>query len=704
MSRIGSHFNHLLSRENLRHPFAGELTAWEKFDCFGAAALMGIIFLPLAPLAFYETAHYFRARKIKLNNPTNSTEGVEKIKEVKQCRLVLSKKTIPAPPKKRTDLEKLRLLVDDLKLESAEEDEDIPAENEKILQISEKLKTSRPKTTAVFLARLKKEHPKIFLALLDQVLRDKEKNLVKACLRGSTEKQKKDFLAKYSEPLFHIRKNPEDEPTIVRANKELLSHYNSYFRSLFEESQSPIEISDVDPAIFELFLNSIYFREIDISKDNYDQLLMVVYEYESEALFDTCLRWMESAISASNFQNFLETVALWDECLDPIADHARRQNFLTIKNRCAEWMIANCASFDSAALFKIAEKYHLPLVQQALFLNRLQKDENDEVLKEWGAKLTGLTLPNDAKIWFTTKHLKKVVKACPNLEKLSLRNCAGLKFSSIYKLKMLKKLDLTSTNISSASVQEIVKNMPSLKKLILGSFFNADAECLHVIAKSLPDLEELDLRSCHTLGGLNLDDDGIKMEDWEGILEMTKLKKLTLSSCPAINDETLFLIATLLPDLQVLKLAYCGNLTSQGLEAAAPSLSQLEELDLSHTAVGLSESAVHLKNLKRLYLNTCLPHSPEDLQAIVTHMTNLEVLDLSNSMYILDLDNCTSLTDEFFQGIQENMPNLRILDLRSCNFEQCSIITKKKLRNLAKNESNLQLFIGKRPIHGKKLK
>lgn len=64
-----------------------------------------------------------------------------------------------------------------------------------------------------------------------------------------------------------------------------------------------------------------------------------------------------------------------------------------------------------------------------------------------------------------------------------------------------------------------------------------------------------------------------------------QLRQLNISSCMAVDDKVLKILAENCPTLQLLKVGKCYNLTDKGIESLALNLPGLSALDISHTKV-----------------------------------------------------------------------------------------------------------------------
>jgi hypothetical protein len=156
----------------------------------------------------------------------------------------------------------------------------------------------------------------------------------------------------------------------------------------------------------------------------------------------------------------------------------------------------------------------------------------------------------------------------------------------------------------------------------------------------------------------------------EKILDET-VQSLDVSASPQITDRMCDIIARRCPNLQILSLANCANVTNEGLRAISHGCPQLESLDLeklsSITDDGIRVLAQGCPNLSSVNLSGCsqitnaalstLYHSGQNLQALslngLSQITD-PVFDLIHGITRLDLSDCQQLTDTAVERIAMN--------------------------------------------------
>lgn len=272
--------------------------------------------------------------------------------------------------------------------------------------------------------------------------------------------------------------------------------------------------------------------------------------------------------------------------------------------------------------------------------SRLTDKGLERILSMCGSNLRELDLSETGLVECTFE--SDAVKL-PNIEILNLARCSKLTyggFSRILKLcqSSLRALYLQETGTTRAGFQDGFDSLPLLEKLSLKSWHNLRMSGLNEILRNLgSSLIELDLSELKTTGigfgsGLNslpnleklnlghqftLEDQGIRE-----ILQTVgdKLKQLNISATN-ISGVGFNQGSICFPNLEVLTLEYCFNLTDKGLPSLLSiSGSKLRELYLSGSRItgkGLKKKLRPLPNLEILGLIDCQTMTKRGLKEIM---------------------------------------------------------------------------------------
>ncbi|KAL5740284.1 hypothetical protein ACOSP7_029159 [Xanthoceras sorbifolium] len=254
----------------------------------------------------------------------------------------------------------------------------------------------------------------------------------------------------------------------------------------------------------------------------------------------------------------------------------------------------------------------------------------------------------------TCAGLKAIGNLCVSLKELSLSKCSGVTdeglSSVVTKHGELRKLDITCCRkITDVSIAHITSSCTVLTSLRMESCTLVPREAFVLIGQRCHFLEELDLTDNE------IDDEGLK-----SISRCSKLSILKLGICLNITDEGLTnvgmccrklveldlyrsveisdsgisAIAYGCPDLEMINIAYCKDITDSSLL----SLSKCSRLNTFEsrgcpliTSLGLAALAVGCKQLTKLDIKKC--HNIDDVGMLpLAHFSqNLRQINLSYS-------------------------------------------------------------------------
>ena len=265
-------------------------------------------------------------------------------------------------------------------------------------------------------------------------------------------------------------------------------------------------------------------------------------------------------------------------------------------------------------------------------------------------------------------------------------------FTSTRDFSELENLNLNyCSNLTEQGVCFALCNMPNLKKLSLrgcrGVRFCLEnvKQCVKTNCKSL---ETLSIAGCKQMG----------VEDLTGILDrMQNLRELDLEDCDHIHDECLHCIAVSnLTQLRVLNLSFCVSIFDQGLESIAGALPNLSKLLLRSvdniTSVGVSAILHRCSRLRALDLAHCDWLNDLGIEDIITGRLNPPMRGQGlrrhdegavSSLEELDL-SCAKMSDKGVKLISEHMTGLKHLKIG-----QCLKLTDVSLTHIASNLVNL---------------
>ena len=242
---------------------------------------------------------------------------------------------------------------------------------------------------------------------------------------------------------------------------------------------------------------------------------------------------------------------------------------------------------------------------------------------------------------------------------------------------------------SAASVAYFLASLPFLKSLDVSGLASISNNTLEIISHHCSNLTMLNASYCRSLTVTGLSSIAKRC---------SKLMDLQLAHCTGLDDEALFVIASL-PQLKRLNIAHCPLVTDHGLVHLSKSLSMpvFRLLNVSNcpqvSDAGLTPLVTEAKGLKTLELANCRHLTDNAVSAISMNCSSLEHLDLEECIHITDaalngialhlstcikaisLSYCDSITDEGAIALLRGCQHLERLEL-----DNCSRITDQLLR------------------------
>ncbi|KAJ3118168.1 hypothetical protein HDU96_003455 [Phlyctochytrium bullatum] len=240
--------------------------------------------------------------------------------------------------------------------------------------------------------------------------------------------------------------------------------------------------------------------------------------------------------------------------------------------------------------------------------------------------------------------LDAVLGMCPNLEVFRLENCFHISNILIQSLAHhcpnLLQLDLPGCPISDSFVPALTKKCKYLLRLDL-SFTNVTIASIHPVILQAESLLELDLSECREaddLTSLDLSNKGFRRP----------LKSLNLRNTP-VNDDLLRFAISQCPELEIIILESCPNITDDAVIKIVNTCTRLRSLDcsfcdritdLSLNALTVRAAASGGGSLEELYLSACDLITPAAVHQMVQKATRLE---------LLVLDGCEKIMGSYVQ-------------------------------------------------------
>ncbi|XP_076177721.1 uncharacterized protein LOC143151999 isoform X2 [Ptiloglossa arizonensis] len=149
------------------------------------------------------------------------------------------------------------------------------------------------------------------------------------------------------------------------------------------------------------------------------------------------------------------------------------------------------------------------------------------------------------------------------------------------------------------------------------------------------------------------------------LIRLKCLRELDLSGCYRITDVSLKHAFTF-PELKILNLSQCEQVTHVGLDYLSRNNPAIEVLNLSLcrniSDIGISYLAQRLHRLKRLLIQTCSQLTDQSLESIRLYCKNLQYLDTRYcwGMTVTSIKNLKHLNIHWIKHTDENFPENEI--------------------------------------------
>ncbi|XP_038896161.1 F-box/LRR-repeat protein fbxl-1 [Benincasa hispida] len=273
-------------------------------------------------------------------------------------------------------------------------------------------------------------------------------------------------------------------------------------------------------------------------------------------------------------------------------------------------------------------------------------------LIHWFASLQNLTslVLYDSNI--SDEVLNYVAKSCLSLKKLVLSRCSNFSLSGIllllYNNLQIQWLGLEAAKfLTDESVKELSEFLPMVKFINLSNCSNLTCSSLFTLARNCPTLTDINMKI------VNLK----KEEHYTTDFVNTRLMSLDLSGNKNLCNEGLRKIASIFPNLELLKLNNCGGITEEGIGEVLGVCTNIRHLELNfctgvkNIVMEFELSAMEVLRLQRLAIE-------DSTLAMVGRRCP--------SLLHLDLLGCSKVTTEGVMEVVRNCKGLRGINMWDC--------------------------------------
>ncbi|XP_023548543.1 F-box/LRR-repeat protein 4-like isoform X1 [Cucurbita pepo subsp. pepo] len=256
--------------------------------------------------------------------------------------------------------------------------------------------------------------------------------------------------------------------------------------------------------------------------------------------------------------------------------------------------------------------------------------------------------------------LNSLANSCSPLKKLVLSHCHDFSFSGISfllnKNPLIEWLDLEAANfLTDESVKELSEFLPLVKLINLSNCSNLSCSSLFILARNCPALTDIEMKI------VNLQKEEGHPKDFVN----PKLISLDLSGNKNLCNDGVGKIASIFPNLELLKMNHCAAITDEGIGDVLTACPKIRHLEVNYCT-----------GIKNLVMNCELP----SMEALKLQRLGIEDSTLAMigsrcpSLIHLDLLGCLKVTAEGVKEVVRNCRGLREISLWDCCEIDCSVI------------------------------
>ncbi|CAN0919714.1 F-box/LRR-repeat protein 4 [Linum grandiflorum] len=276
----------------------------------------------------------------------------------------------------------------------------------------------------------------------------------------------------------------------------------------------------------------------------------------------------------------------------------------------------------------------------------------DSSLKEsfvYAKNLAALHLSNS---FLSDEFLSLIADANLPLKDLTFSHCYNITCVGVevllHRYRFLVYLDLEGANfLTDESMIELSNFLQNLSFLNLGLCSKLTGLTFFTLMNNCPLLEDVKMESTN-----------IGVEEFTGLtVKESKIKLLDLAGNNSLSDECLKRVASSCPDLEVLNLSYCPNITEDGVTEVLRKCIRVRHLEISR-CVGIASLTINFELPKLEVLKA--QGSILDDEALGT------IAERCKGILHLDLESCLSVSKEGLGRVVENCRRLREINLRCC--------------------------------------
>jgi F-box/leucine-rich repeat protein 2/20 len=242
--------------------------------------------------------------------------------------------------------------------------------------------------------------------------------------------------------------------------------------------------------------------------------------------------------------------------------------------------------------------------------------------------------------------------------RLIFQYCTGYSYDGIFSLlskcQHIQHLDLTNADfLSDHHVVKLSLFLADLVSINLSKCCKLTDSTLFALVRNCPSLSDIKMEN--TSIGENIVENSNPLMNF--VLNH-QLKSLYLAHSSLLTDESIIMVASLFPNLQLLDLSHCDNISGDGIYQVLRRCCKIRNLNLAY-CLGVKLRGMNLEFPKLEVLN--LSYTSIDDETLYVISKNCR------GLWQLLLKSCKTVTKKGVKHVVENCRKLREINLKFCD-------------------------------------
>ncbi|XP_058766043.1 uncharacterized protein LOC131639578 [Vicia villosa] len=261
------------------------------------------------------------------------------------------------------------------------------------------------------------------------------------------------------------------------------------------------------------------------------------------------------------------------------------------------------------------------------------------------------------------------------LKSFVIKYCTGYTYDGVYfllsKCHTIQHLGLRANYfLDNHHITDLSLLLPHLVSINLSQCFKLTESALFAIISNCHSIEEIIMEEI----------DFGNFDSFKNFQVSSQLKSLCLADNSSINDESIITVASIFPNLQLLDLNGCDDISEKGICHVLSRCCKIRYLNLSDCC-----------EIRLLEMNFVVPQL-EVLNLSYTRVDDKTLYEISKSCHgllQLKLAYCNYVTEKGMIHVVENCTQLKEIDLRNCKKVEADVIVSKVLSRSPFKKRNL---------------